>query len=508
VSEHFSKTDMSERNIQEEYLKSAQVQIATSADIFLQQKNKIAELSKLFIATSKDAHSQVKEALTNLGQLGESAKSYLAESEYYIEGEINRLHTLAMDKDSNYFTFEVTTQEGDTVLIKYQKPELHLEYLESATAHDNLFVMVDGDISEQEQKALETLYEKASIYIEDNFNTMAFNGENFFVDKFSLDSFDSSVLSGFEINMKENSNTASYRYQIDNEPQTKTLETNMNLGGIRLNYDFSLTTDLYQTKDAEALAKNLEQLNQILSESNGNKVGHSGLNNYFLDNYSELFTNNEDPDDETTKELNERANIIKSANDQLFDFETKVPLTSLKKFNSLADHQFNLSVNNHTAAKSYKTDIDMSQETNVEWLHQSKHLTQAKQLDVESRVTSYVPNSLDSRTHSKDYHWEQLLTADFNERDELSNYSVFSNESIMHKNIKKEGDELLTKSNFKENTEYLDLKALENVIKITKAASNLEENTVTLKIKDDPAITLSKDKKVSNYLAVQSYKQV
>ncbi len=488
--------------VQDEFLKQATLTFTISS-----YKEEPAEIIEPLIITSKEAHSEVKEILANLGQLDEESQEYLSKSEFYIEGQINELEKLASQspKMNKSFTFEAMTQEGDSVLITY---EMAL-FGGPDRMSDKLSITVDGDISAEEQKALEALYAEASEFIEANYEMTQQTGSQFTLEKFDLTSFDSSVLTGFDIRTNQMYKTGFYRYQIDNEAQTKTLQTGMNSGG-GLNYNFSLTTDLYQNKDTEALAENVKQLKQVLSDTHDTRIGRNGLHDYIIQNYTDLFTNTDEPDYETKRQLADRASIINSANSQLYGLEEELPSTSLRKFNLLGDYQFNLSLLEGTPSKkSHNTNLDMSQETNVDWLHKSKQLTQEKQLDVESEVTSVLPNNIDKRIETKDYHWEQLLTANFNEYDELTNYSIFSDESIMHKITEYDTglkEEKLTESDFKENIEYLELKVFKDTIKLTKSSQSEEENEVVLRIDNGAPIPISHSKKTSAYLDVQSYK--
>jgi hypothetical protein len=470
---------------------------------------RIAELSKSHIRHSKQAHTQVKEILSNLGRLDEDAQQYLANSEYYIEGEINKLEKLALasKEENNYFTFEVKTQEGDTIFIKYHKPNFALADLDSISLHSNFSITVDGDISEEEQHALEALYEKASVFIEDNLDTMQSNNKGFSLDKLVLgDSFDSSILTGFEINMQENLNKSSYHYQIDKANQTQTLTTSMQHATKQLSYDFSLTTGLNQSQDNGQLAKNIEQLKKVLDDSNGSFAGNSGLNQYLLDSYSSLFTNMEAVNNNDSDNPN-KATTLNLVNDQLLGLEYSLPSMNLMKFSTLMDFEFTLSVMSRSGLKTYDTQIDMSQNTQIETVNQTKKITQSKQLDVESEIVTYIPNSLDVKSHSRDYHWQQTLSATLDNAGKLSNYKSISNESIedIKKRIESSG-KVSTEINYKENSALLDLKVLDDVINITKANTAVEENKSIVKFKDQRPITLSHDKQVSAYLEVESYK--
>lgn len=500
-------------SVQDNYLRLSKQSFTITefkyVDLERDRAARIAELSKSHITHSKQAHTQVKEILSNLGRLDEDAQQYLANSEYYIEGEINKLEKLALasKEENNYFTFEVKTQDGDTIFIKYHQPNFALADLDSISLHSNFSITVDGDISEEEQHALEALYEKASVFIEDNLDTMQSNNKGFSLDKLVLgDSFDSSILTGFEINMQENLNKSSYHYQIDKANQTQTLTTSMQHATKQLSYDFSLTTGLNQSQDNGQLAKNIEQLKKVLDDSNGSFAGNSGLNQYLLDSYSSLFTNMEAVNNNDSDNPN-KATTLNLVNDQLLGLEYSLPSMNLMKFSTLMDFEFTLSVMSRSGIKTYDTQIDMSQNTQVETVNQTKKITQSKQLDVESEIVTYIPNSLDVKSHSRDYHWQQTLSATLDNAGKLSNYKSISNESIedIKKRIESSG-KVSTEINYKENSALLDLKVLDDVINITKANTAVEENKSIVKFKDERPITLSHDKQVSAYLEVESYK--
>jgi len=514
-SNAYSNSRLSAETIQEQYLQYSKgiFTISEGNSNFLtkvEYQERITELSKSLISHSKDAHTQVTDILSNLGQLDIEAKNYLAQSQYYVEGEVSKLEKLALaSKDeTNYFTFELKTQEGDTVFIKYKQPEFNPFDIEDILPQDNFSITVDGDISEGEQKALEALYEKASEFIEDNFNTMQSNNGGFSLDRLELgDSFDSSILTGFEIKMQENNNQASYNYQIDNANQTQTLTTSMSHNSKSLSYDFSLTTGLNQQQDNGQLAKNIEQLKNILDDTNGSFAGNSGLNQYLLDSYSALFTNTEDLNSPESDKQKENRIAVELVNDELLGLEMSLPSINLMKISTLMDFEFSLSVSSKSGLKSYDTKLDMSQTTNVELLSQATKVNQSKQLNVESKVVTQIPNSLDAKVHSRDYQWQQTLSATLDQSGKLSDYKAISKESI--EDIKQRSESsgtVYTDLNYKENSELLDLKVLGDTVKITTSNTTVEENKSTVRFKEERPITLSHDKQITAYADVQSYK--
>ena len=511
----YSNSQFSAETIQEQYLQysKGRVTISEGNSNFLnkfQYQERITELSKSLISHSKDAHTQVTDILSNLGQLDTEAKDYLTQSEYYIEGEVSKLEKLALaSKDeTNYFTFEVKTQEGDTVFIKYKQPEFNPFDIEDILPQDNFSITVDGDISEEEQKTLEALYKKASEFIESNFNTMQSKNGGFSLDRLDLgDSFDNSILTGFEIKMQENNNQASYNYQIDNVNQTQTLTTSMNHNSKSLSYDFSLTTGLNQQQDNGQLAKNIEQLKNVLDDTNGSFAGNSGLNQYLLDSYSALFTNTEDLKSSESEKQKETQAAVELVNDELLGLEMSLPSVNLMKMSTLMDFEFSLSVSSQSGLKYYDTKLDMSQTTNVESQSQTTKVNQSKQLNVESKIVTEIPNSLDIKMHSRDYQWQQTLSAILDDTGKLSDYKTVSKESLEDIKQRSESSGMLyTDLSYKENSEALDLKVLDDIVKITKSNTTMEENKSTMRFKDERPITLSHDKKIAAYADVQSYK--
>jgi hypothetical protein len=515
VSNIYSNSRLSVETIQEQYLEYSKGGFSISEGNFnfltkFQYQERIAELSSSLISHSKDAHTQVTDILSNLGQLDTEAKDYLTQSEYYIEGEVSKLEKLALaSKDeTNYFTFELKTQEGDTVFIKYKQPEFNPFDIEDILPQDNFSITVDGDISEEEQKALEALYGKVSEFIEDNFNTMQSKNGGFSLDRLDLsDSFDNSILTGFEITMQENNNQASYNYQIDNANKTQTLTTSMSHNSKSLSYDFSLTTGLNQQQDNGQLAKNIEQLKNVLDDTNGSFAGNSGLNQYLLDSYSALFTNTEDlksPESEKQKETQAAVELV---NDELLGLEMSLPSVNLMKISRLMDFEFSLSVSSKSGLKSYDTKLDMSQTTNVESLSQTTKVNQSKQLNVDSTITTQIPNSLDAKVHSRDYQWQQTLSATLDQSGKLSDYKAISKESIEDIKQRSESNGMLyTDLSYKESSALLDLNVLDDIVKITKSNTTVEENKSTVRFKDERPITLSHDKQIAAYADVQSYK--
>ena len=515
VSNAYTNLKPSRETIQEQYLVFSQ-QSLTVSDLKppiltkVERQERIAELSSSLITHSKDAHTQVTDMLANLGQLDADAQDYLERSENYIEGEVSKLEKLALasEAENNYFTFEVMTQEGDTVFIKYKEPQFNAFYLEDILPQDNFSITVDGNISEEEQKALEALYEKASEFIEDNFKTMQSNNRGFSLDRLELgDSFDNSILTGFEIKMQENYNQASYNYQIDNANQTQTLTTSMNHNSKKLSYDFSLTTGLNQQQDNGQLAKNIEQLKNVLDDTNGSFAGNSGLNQYLLDSYSALFSNTEGLNSSESEQQKETRIAADLVNDELLGLEMSLPSVNLMKISTLMDFEFSLSVSSVGGLKSYSTELEMSQSTQVESLNQKTNVKQSKQLNVDSKIITNIPNSLDSKMHARDYQWQQTLRATLDQAGKLSDYKAISKESI--EDIKQRSESsgtVYTDLNYKESSELLDLKVLDDVVKITTSNTTLEENKSTVRFKEERPITLSHDKQIAAYVDVQSYK--
>ena len=142
-----------------------------------ESSEKLQSITDNLVFNSRQAHSKVRDMFSQLNGLTQETDSLLLQSEKFLYSELNALHnTHAEQYHSNTyrylkaqpsFDFQVTTQEGDTVTMKFGT---------TFGASFNVFstgvqleMEVEGELSAEEQEALSALYEEVGKYVEQNY---------------------------------------------------------------------------------------------------------------------------------------------------------------------------------------------------------------------------------------------------------------------------------------------------------------------------------------------------
>jgi len=132
-----------------------------------------------------------------LGQLGYKQKSFLSRSQHHVERNLNSINNLFRraydDASNNVFKLVVQTKEGDSVTVEFQSSKEFDMSLGHGVDNFELSYTVEGELSEEEHKALLNIFENTGKLVDQYFNS------NTPFTMSLLNSFDASQLSGVEL---------------------------------------------------------------------------------------------------------------------------------------------------------------------------------------------------------------------------------------------------------------------------------------------------------------------
>ncbi|GHB69503.1 hypothetical protein GCM10008107_18530 [Psychrosphaera saromensis] len=249
---------------------------------------------------SQSVHKNIADIFSSLGQLDNDTESYLVASQSYIENNLtNKLPAASAENQfaqgSSLFdlpgagsmgvTFEVETQEGDTITVTYQRSTSY-GYEEG---FNGLSYQVDGELSEEEQEALNQLFIGSAEYVG---QMSVGDRKEGGLDSIDIaESFDMSLLKGFSIDTKLFGQQSHYKYEVNKATQEQTLSIEMNVSGrdAAQSFDFSLTTSLLGSKDEDEVSRYALEMRDLLDEFGFRKGDHELLNEFIVDSFTSLF---------------------------------------------------------------------------------------------------------------------------------------------------------------------------------------------------------------------------
>jgi hypothetical protein len=249
---------------------------------------------------SQSVHKNIADIFSSLGQLDNDTESYLVASQSYIENNLtNKLPAASAENQfaqgSSLFdlpgagfmgvTFEVETQEGDIITVTYQRSTSY-GYEEG---FNGLSYQVDGELSEEEQEALNQLFIGSAEYVG---QMSVGDRKEGGLDSIDIaESFDMSLLKGFSIDTKLFGQQSHYEYEVNQATQEQTLSIEMNVSGrdAAQIFDFSLTTSLLGSKDEDEVSRYALEMRDLLDEFGFRKGDHELLNEFIADSFTSLF---------------------------------------------------------------------------------------------------------------------------------------------------------------------------------------------------------------------------
>lgn len=373
------------------------------------------------VLDSSQAHSRVKDMFASFGALTKDTEHLLLQSEAYIFDDIDSLantHAEKFNQDivdlpglmAPKFQFEVTTQEGDKVEISFgYSGNWSLVSHRSA----NLEMQVDGDISAQEQAALDALYEEVGQYISQAWSS---DNKSFDLTAIDLSKFDSEVLSSFDIDTEFHLGSSTFFYQVDHDKGEQRLATSMILGGELLQYDLDITTGLYGgDKGKEGV---LGTLIDTLEKMDTGLRMDSQINSFMVDTFAAML--NVKP----AKEEREDGLTIKLFNKAMKVMETQIEGLNLAQLNTLPDYKFSLELSQLGRNAAHESKIDMAQTTKM-WVDGlGKHAKQKQSFDVHMSRSEWSENTLRGKHTEWNLSKEQQIKATLNSLDELKHHKV------------------------------------------------------------------------------------
>ena len=248
----------------------------------------------------RKAYSNTSSILDKLGKLGPEQQSFISRSEYRVERAITGFGEYQMRQDnaeSDKKSFELTlkTQEGDTVTIRFSSAQSieqdGMSYVADGSSDNTLdsFQLsyeVDGDLSEKEYKAIQTIFSNVGELADDYFSSVA-DYDSLIPQSSSaalstdlLAGFDSQQLAGVDLSMAlwqgqgENGDDVNYSYQFNNSTQ----EQNFSMERNRFMFNpvnFDITTATYGGQDAAQLDQYLQVMDSSYKDVNGGLASHT-----------------------------------------------------------------------------------------------------------------------------------------------------------------------------------------------------------------------------------------
>ncbi|KVX00487.1 hypothetical protein [Shewanella frigidimarina] len=248
----------------------------------------------------RKAYSNTSSILDKLGKLGPEQQSFISRSEYRVERAITGFGEYQMRQDnaeSDKKSFELTlkTQEGDTVTIRFSSAQSieqdGMSYVADGSSDNTLdsFQLsyeVEGDLSEKEYKAMQTIFANVGELADDYFSSVTHYGtqipqsSNATLSTDLLAGFNSEQLASIDLSVAlwedkgENGDEFDYSYQFNNRTQEQHLSVERN----RFMFSpvkFDITTATYGGQDAAQLAQYLQVMDSNYREINGGLASHT-----------------------------------------------------------------------------------------------------------------------------------------------------------------------------------------------------------------------------------------
>lgn len=265
------------------------------------------ELTKIIDQSAQNyrkAYNNTSSLLDKLGQLGPKQQSFISRSENRVERGLTDFTEYQMREDhaqgdKKSFELAVQTQEGDTITIRFSSAQAlergGMNYQSANSKYNTLdsFQLtyeVEGDLSEAEHKAMQTIFANVGELADDYFGAVPDYGYMFpqtsdaSLSMDLLEGFDSQQLKGVDLSMSlyntkgSDNDELNYSYEFNKQTQEQTLSVERN-AFLFQPVKFDVTTSIYGGQDADQLA---EYLNVIDANYDEVQAGLSSRNDKHL----------------------------------------------------------------------------------------------------------------------------------------------------------------------------------------------------------------------------------
>lgn len=249
----------------------------------------------------QNAYANTSDILSSLGQLGHEQKTFLASSQQRVERTLNpymeSTNRSKYEDDDNYlFELSIKTKEGDVINITFNSSQGYDEKTGEAVDGFSLSYEVNGDLSEEEHKALSQVLNGVGEMADEFFKVSENSFSPLIVQNktdMSLDflaGFNSEQLAGFNVSFSTTQNDAldtgennlDLSYSIDEASNQQALVFKSEGGQNEI--DFALDMSTIGGKGTQQMQQYLASLDQSLEDSRINSTeddkesafGHKG----------------------------------------------------------------------------------------------------------------------------------------------------------------------------------------------------------------------------------------
>lgn len=467
---------------------------------------KLQSITDSLAFNSRQAHTKVRDMFGQLGDLTKETDSLLIQSEKYLYSELTALHNIHAEKYHDRtarnlkfmpsFEFEVTTQEGDKVTMKFG-----YSMGVAASVYSNgvqLEVEVDGELSAEENKALSALYDEVGKYVE---QTMTSDSTNFAVTAFDLaQGFDANLLSGFEVSTSKAGMNSNFSYEIDKENNQQRLKAGMGLHGDVLNYNLDITTALSGKGSDKEKDKVLATLLSTLEKMDTGTFMDSQVNKFLTQTFASVLTN--------TNPENKEPVDLATINQAIDKMSKRLEGHSLKGLSELADYQFSLKLSQLSNLAYHESTIKMGQDTERKIDSLGQHVKQTKSL----QATMYMMRTAVNTTKGHEVNWNL-------DKEQTTAVSVDNDNELTHHKISGHHRETLEKKEFVDNflkhtfAQQVDssfsqeLEVLESTAKLTINERDEHKGGLYSRVGDKPKDTLAESRYVREYKQVLNFER-
>lgn len=266
-----------------------------------ESSSQLIERLNTSVKNIQNAYANTSDILSSLGQLGHEQKTFLASSQQRVERTLNpymeSTNRSKYEDDDNYlFELSIKTKEGDVINITFNSSQGYDEKTGEAVDGFSLSYEVNGDLSEEEHKALSQVLNGVGEMADEFFKV----SENSFTPlivqnktDMSLDflaGFNSEQLAGFNVSfsttqndvLDTGENNLDLSYSIDEASNQQALVFKSEGGQNEI--DFALDMSTIGGKDTQQIQQYLASLDQSLEDSRVNSTeddkksafGHKG----------------------------------------------------------------------------------------------------------------------------------------------------------------------------------------------------------------------------------------
>lgn len=321
-------------------------------------------LSSLNQVTDGKAPFSVANVFSQISSLSKETTEYRNEARQFkvpqklLTEKFSPDFAAARGKKAESVNLSVRTKEGDSIQIQMSR----INYKDGSSGIEFSFV-VDGNLSEAEQKALGQLSEKLAQVSDTFFRTGT-------TELRGLKDVDTSVISGFNLTLQrpkgDSLETHSYDYRIDEVAQTHTLSAEDSSG-----YTVDITSALKPLSDRVDVDTNvLKQYIELIRKATDDSDTPSGTQRFMLDVFSGFFPDSQlmAKDDGTTQTPSEKS--IAAFDSGLPDFKAtfRSPVFHNPNFYSQTSAMV-LTIQQQTSTEKNQDNLLIKQESHYEFIN-------------------------------------------------------------------------------------------------------------------------------------------